>query len=132
MLFSLSVIILASLLVYSISSKRTKAAPIKAAAPEAANACINEDTDEAVNALAEYSISLQRRAEALSKAAKQAKQERQQLQTRHNINPTEATAEALAKADLKVAKLEADAARLYAQSANQALRASKLANKARR
>ena len=132
MLFSLSVIILASLLVYSISSKRAKAAPIKAAAPEAANACINEDTDEAVNALAEYSISLQRRAEALSKAAKQAKQERQQLQTRHNINPTEATAEALAKADLKVAKLEADAARLYAQSANQALRASNLANKARR
>lgn len=132
MLFSLSVIILALLLVYSISSKRAKAAPIKAAAPEAANACINEDTDEAVNALAEYSISLQRRAEALSKAAKQAKQERQQLQTRHNINPTEATAEALAKADLKVAKLEADAARLYAQSANQALRASNLANKARR
>lgn len=131
MLFSLSVIILASLLVYSISSKRTKAAPISAA-PETANACINEDAEEAINALAEYSISLQRRAEALSKAARQAKQERQQLQTRHNINPTETTAEALAKADLKVAKLEADTARLYAQSANQALRASKLANKARR
>ena len=131
MLFSLSVIILASLLVYAISSKRTKAAPVKAAAPEAANACINEDADEAVNALAEYSISLQRRAEALSKAAKQAKQERQQLQTRHNINPTEATAEALAKADLKVAKLEADAARLYAQSAAQSLKAAKLAKTAK-
>ena len=131
MLFSLSVIILASLLVYSISSKRTKAAPIKAAAPEAANACISEDAEEAINALAEYSISLQRRAEALSKAAKQAKQERQQLQTRHNINPTEATAEALAKADLKVAKLEADAARLYAQSASQSLKAAKLAKTAK-
>ena len=131
MLFSLSVIILASLLVYAISSKRTKPAPIKAAAPEAANACINEDADEAVNALAEYSITLQRRAEALSKAAKQAKQERQQLQTRHNINPTEGTTEALAKADLKVAKLEADAARLYAQSASQSLKAAKLAKTAK-
>lgn len=125
MLFSLSVIFLASLLVYSISSKHPKTTPTKTT-PEAANACINEDVNEAINALAEYSISLQRRAKATDKAAKQAKTERDQLRARLMLNPMSDPA-VLRKLDLKIAKLEADAARLYAQSAAQSLKAAKLA-----
>ena len=74
-----------------------------APAPVQPVATINEDISEAVNAYAEYSIALARRADILTASAKQEK------------NP------------VKAAKLRTDAARLTAQSASQSLRAAKLA-----
>lgn len=83
----------------------------KAKAPKAAAATtqttvvatMDEDTEEAINAIAEYAIALSRRAEALNAAA------------RDESDP------------VKASKLRADAARITAQSAAQSLKAAKLA-----
>lgn len=82
-------------------SKAPKTAAVTAQATTVAT--MDEDTEEAINAIAEYAIALSRRAEALTAAVKD------------ESDP------------IKASKLRADAARLTAQSAAQSLKAAKLA-----
>ena len=103
MLFSIAVIIIACLLVYAASRQTRKTCT----APPQPRSCMDDDTEEAINALAEYAIALNRRADAITAAA------------RDEADP------------IKAAKLRADAARLYAQSASQSLKAAKLAKTAK-
>lgn len=90
--------------IFAALAGKTKAPKTAAAATaQTTVATMNEDTEEAINAIAEYAIALNRRAEALTAAA------------RDESDP------------VKASKLRADAARITAQSAAQSLKAAKLA-----
>ena len=89
--------------IFAALAGKTKAPKTAAATAQTAVATMNEDTEEAINAIAEYAIALSRRAEALTAAA------------RDESDP------------VKASKLRADAARITAQSAAQSLKAAKLA-----
>lgn len=94
--------------IFAALAGKTKAPKAAAAATaQTTVATMDEDTEEAINALAEYAIALNRRADAIAAAA------------RDEADP------------IKAAKLRADAARIYSQSAAQSLKAAKLAKTAK-